>query len=380
MKILQINASYKPAYIYGGPTMSVAKLSEQLVNADCVVEVFTTTANGTTELSVQPNNKTLVEGVEVTYFKRLSKDHTHFSPSLLIRLWKEVPGFDLVHIHAWWNLVSVFSALIALIKKKPVLISPRGTLSSYSFKNKNGFVKNLMHNLLGKGLLNRSYIHATSGAEQKALAAIIKPKMMFDVPNFVKIPPLLTRHSELNKPILKLLFLSRIEEKKGLDILLNALPALRIPYHLTIAGDGDENYIDLLKNIARYNLSSLNITWIGFQNETKFDILRNHHLLILPSYDENFGNVVIESLSVGTPVLISEHVGLADYVVKNNFGWLCQTTIQSVSDCINNIAANQMDHVTHIRHTAPAIIHNDFDDDKLIKKYMDMYKQIINHG
>ncbi|MDB4927001.1 XrtY-associated glycosyltransferase XYAG1 [Mucilaginibacter sp.] len=380
MKILQINASYKPAYTYGGPTMSVAKLSEQLVHAGCVVEVFTTTANGATELSVQPNNKTLVDGVEVTYFKRLSKDHTHFSPALLIKLWQEVPNFELVHIHAWWNLVSVFSALIALIKKTPVLISPRGTLSSYSFKNKNGFVKNLMHNLLGKCLLNRSYLHATSDAEQKALAILIKPKMVFDIPNFVKIAPLLPRYMELDKPILKLLFLSRIEEKKGLDILINALPALRIPYHLTIAGSGDESYIDLLKNIARYNLSSPNITWIGFQNETKFDILRNHHLLILPSYDENFGNVVIESLSVGTPVLISEHVGLADYVVKNNFGWLCQTITQSVSDRINNIAVNQMEHITHIRHTAPAIIHNDFDDDKLIKKYMEMYRQIINHG
>ncbi len=360
--------------------MSVAKISEQLVQAGCMVEVFTTTANGTTELQAKPNAKTIVNGVTVTYFTRLTKDHTHFSPALLIKLWREVSQFDVVHIHAWWNLVSVFSALIALIKKKPVVISPRGTLSSYSFQNKNNLVKNLLHKLIGKRLLERSFIHATSKAEQKALETIITPKKIFNIPNFVKIDHELSVESLGVGDVLKLLFLSRIEEKKGLDILLRALPLLSIPYHLTIAGSGDENYIALLKNIARYNLSSPNISWIGFQDETKFDVMRNHHLLVLPSYNENFGNVVIESLSVGTAVLISEHVGLADYVTRNNLGWLCQTTPKSVSDSINSIWVEQMEQIAHIKDIAPAIIHNDFDDSKLIEKYMDMYRQIINNG
>ncbi|HTE01349.1 MAG TPA: hypothetical protein VK668_18815, partial [Mucilaginibacter sp.] len=82
MKILQVNASYKPAYVYGGPTMSVSKLSEQMVKAGCIVEVFTTTANGPVELPVVPDKQTNIDGVPVTYFKRLTKDHSHFSPAL----------------------------------------------------------------------------------------------------------------------------------------------------------------------------------------------------------------------------------------------------------------------------------------------------------
>jgi glycosyltransferase involved in cell wall biosynthesis len=379
LKILQINASYKPAYIYGGPTMSVAKLSEQLANAGNEVMVFTTTANGKAELDIIPDKATIVDGVSVIYFKRITKDHSHFSPALLIKLWKDVRGFDIVHIHAWWNLVSVLSAFIALARKVPVVISPRGTLSNYSFKNKNSTIKSLIHNLLGKNLLRRSYLHATSAAEEKALLNIVKPAGIFDIANFVKIvQPAPSK--KLSGPVLKLLFLSRIEEKKGLDILLHALPGVNVPYHLTIAGDGDENYISVLKNIAHYNHSENNISWIGFQNENKFDVFTDHHLLVLPSYNENFGNVVIESLSAGTPVLISEHVGLAEYVTKNNLGWVCQTTPQSVSDAINNIATNSMDKLTAISVNAPAIIHHDFDDDQLIKKYMEMYQQIIKHG
>jgi hypothetical protein len=53
---------------------------------------------------------------------------------------------------------------------------------------------------------------------------------------------------------------------------------------------------------------------------------------------------------------------------------------ESVSEVINNIAANQMDKLADISTYAPAIIHRDFDDDQLVKKYIDMYQQIINHG
>ncbi|TSJ35981.1 glycosyltransferase [Mucilaginibacter corticis] len=378
MKILQINASYKPAYIYGGPTMSVAKLCEQLVNAGNSVTVFTTTANGKDELPVMANKTIIVDGVEVIYFKRNTKDHSHFSPALLTRLWKDAPKFDVIHIHAWWNLVSVLSAFIAVSRNVPVIISPRGTLSSYSFTNKNNLAKKLLHNLLGKRLLRQSYLHATSNAELKNLAEIITPKGMFDIPNFVKIAPSSIPKKPSGK-VLKLLFFSRIEEKKGLDILLHALPLLTIPYHLTIAGDGDNAYIDLLKNIARYNQSESNISWIGFQNENKFDVFVDHDLLVLPSYNENFGNVVIESLSAGTPVLISEQVGLANYVVKNELGWLCETTPRSISDAINDIATTKTDRLAQISLDAPGIIHRDFDEDQLIKKYIDMYQQVINH-
>ena len=70
--------------------MSVSMLSEQLVNAGFSIEVFATTANGKTELNVTPGQPTLVDGVWVRYFKRVTKDHSHFSPALLKTLWKEV--------------------------------------------------------------------------------------------------------------------------------------------------------------------------------------------------------------------------------------------------------------------------------------------------
>jgi glycosyltransferase involved in cell wall biosynthesis len=375
LKILQICAAYKPAYIYGGPTMSVSMLSEQLVKAGVYTEVYTTTANGKTELPVPANSSLNVDGVTVNYFKRITKDHSHFSPSLLKRLWKDAPDFDIIHIHAWWNLVSVFSCLIALMRNVPVLVSPRGTLSPYSFKNRNKRIKLLIHHLVSRPLLKRCSFHVTSNREEEAIFSVVTPKSITNLPNFVKLPVQKVVNRMEPSSYFKLLFFSRIEEKKGLDILINALPYLAIPYKLTIAGDGDINYINTLKELAVKNAVEKNVSWIGFQNDNKFKLLAENDLLVLSSYDENFGNVIVESLSEGTAVLVSRFVGLSDYVKENNWGWECELNKLSIADAINFIFEKK-DELNFIRTSAPAGIRADFDEHQLIQQYIDMYTNI----
>ena len=375
MRILQISAAYKPAYVYGGPTMSVSGLCEQLVKSGCYIDVYTTTANGLHELDVIPNHTLTVDGVNVTYFKRITKDHSHFSPALLKAVWKTAKTYDVMHIHAWWNLVSVIACFIAIWHKVPVLVSARGTLSPYSFQNKNRMIKLLIHNLISKPLLKKCHFHTTSKREHEAINKVIKSKSITSIFNFVKQP--ISHRSPVNNSssIFKLLFLSRIEEKKGLNILISALSQVKVQFHLTIAGSGDQDYITRLKSLAINKNISESITWTGFVNENKFEILQQHDLFVLPSYDENFGNVVIESLAVGTPVLISDQVGLADYVVKNQLGWLCQTNSRSVAENIEKIAGQQAE-LDRIRHQAPDLICSDFNENRLTVKYIDLYNTI----
>lgn len=375
MKVLHIIAAYKPAYVYGGPTMSVSALCEALVKAKVTAEVFATTANGITELPVIANKPNLVDGVIVTYFKRITKDHTHFSPELLKAVRKRAHEFDVIHIHAWWNLVSVLSCYLALQKKIPVVLSPRGTLSGYSFLNRNQVKKNFIHNVIGKRLLKRCHIHVTSNREAEAVTPF-DPLSITNIPNFVKLNHP-ANNGRAKHPYLNLLFFSRIEEKKGLDILLEALKMVSVAFKLTIAGNGDENYIEKLKSSVKDSHIASKIDWAGFYNDDKFDLLQRHDLMVLPSHDENFGNVVIESLSVGTPVLISENVGLADYVTDHNLGWICKTTPLSVSSAINNIANNLQGDRLRIETTAPDIIKKDFLSSNLIDKYINFYKTIL---
>ncbi|RRN76659.1 hypothetical protein EIM50_23570, partial [Pseudoxanthomonas sp. SGD-10] len=161
--------------------------NEQLTTNNYIT-VYTTLANGEEELPYPSGTVRNVDGVEVHYFKRLTKDHSHFSPALYWKLWKTAKDFDIIHIHAWWNLISIFSLFIALLKGKPVVLTPRGTLSGYSFNNRTSAPKKLFHQLLGKPLLKRCYIHTTSKREELDMQALLQPTYLKTISNLVELP------------------------------------------------------------------------------------------------------------------------------------------------------------------------------------------------
>jgi glycosyltransferase involved in cell wall biosynthesis len=384
IKILQITAAYKPAYIYGGPTMSVAKLCEVLTENKIDVEVLTTTANGKTELNVTTNKSQKVDGVNVTYFKRVTKDHTHFSPNLLkklrqVILQKQNDDKLVVHIHAWWNLISIFSCQIAKWYNVPVILSPRGMLTNYTLGNRNASFKSIIHYLLGKKLLAHCHVHATSEKEKQDVLQFIQPKSLVVIPNLVELPK--NNDVEFAQPLeeettFKLIFLSRIEEKKGLELLFDALADLTINWKLTIAGSGEDEYVKSLKIKAEHLNLDDKINWAGqIANNDKFQLLAVHHLMVLTSYNENFANVVVESLSVGTAVLLSNQVGLADYIEKNDFGWITNLTNRNINENIEKAFINH-EKRAEIRKIAPKIVKNDFSSENLIHQYISFYQQV----
>lgn len=386
MKIIHITASYKPAYIYGGPIQSVGKLCEAITansHHHIDLEVFTTTANGKNELPVETKKPLMVDGVRVTYFKRWTKDHSHFSPSLLLSLQKALKEAQqkneriIIHIHAWWNLVSVLSCLIAKWYHFPVVLSPRGMLTHYSQHNRHSFAKRLIHFIIGKRLLSYCHIHTTSMQEKKDVLQIIQVENITVIPNLINLaqgkykPPAISNHSTLN-----LIFLSRIEEKKGLELLFDALVWIDFSWRLTILGSGAENYVRSLKDRAINLKISDRIKWYGQVNDQdKFEFLAEHDVLVLTSYNENFANVVLESLSVGTAVLISNKVGLADYVKDKDLGWVCDLTIEDIKKKI--VAASNQIEKLRIRLLASDQIRKDFDDEVLVKSYVEMYEKVV---
>lgn len=379
--------------------MSVSRLSEVLLSREIKIEVLTTNANGAIELAVHTGRQQLVDGVPVTYYNRLTRDHTHFSPGLFLALIKKINALKrsprlqpanhniepnphnlqhIVHIHAWWNLVSVISCLIAVVKGAQVVLSPRGTLSSYSFGNRNNFVKKLIHNIISKPLLKRCHLHATSENEKQELLRLLNPKSITVIPNLVTLAHPKPFNITQEDVTIKLLFLSRIEHKKGLELLFEALKGLEADYHLTIAGTGDEMYINSLKQLSSSLKIDEKISWIGLQSqELKFDVMASHHLLILPSYNENFANVVVESLASGTAVLVTENVGLSDYVTDNDFGWVSKFDAEDLHRNID-AAIHDQEKLSRIRRVAPAKIRMDFSDERLAERYIDMYKRASN--
>lgn len=357
------------------------KVKSGIVNRETIeVTVYTTLANGKKELPYHNGEVRNVSGVNVHYFKRITKDHSHFSPSFLIHFWRTIKQFDIIHIHAWWNLVSVGAALICVLKGRPYVLSPRGTLSTYSFYNRKSIVKRFFHFLVGKPLLKKAIFQVSSTKEKKDIEQILSTNAnIYIIPNFVELKKAWESDFEvnLNHPKAEILFFSRIEEKKGLEFLLEACTLLTVPYHLTIAGSGEESYVLSLKALGEKLKIAQHITWLGLvASENKFEILAQYDLLALPSYDENFANVVIESLACGTPVLLSHNVGLADYVNEKKLGWITEQDPVLIAKQLTSIFSKPREELTDLRIKALNTIKRDFTEEILTRTYLKFYHSI----
>jgi glycosyltransferase involved in cell wall biosynthesis len=374
MKILHIVPSYKPAYTYGGTIESVALLCEGLEKAGVQVMVFTTTANGKEELDVQENSLYNVDGVEVIYFKRIFKDPIYISPALWKRLYRECENYDVVHIHSWWNILVMVAAMICKRKKTKFIISPHGMMSDYILQNSNRFFKRLSLFFIGKNLLKASVFHSTSVNEFAECKRLIPAWNGFVIPNIVWLPVL-----NISKPVnsnFTIIFLSRIHPKKGIELLIEAISRMQIKPLLRIAGTGEDKYMQQLKDKAKNLGIEENIEWAGWQNrEEKFNALMRADLFALASYNENFANAVVEALYAGTPVLISDKIGVCDFVSKNKLGWICKP---EVSDIMLKLQEAMRDTEARLRinKCGTEIVRNYFSEKKLVGAYYEQYKNM----
>lgn len=376
--IIHVIPYYKPAWIYGGPIQSVSRLAEEQAAMGAKVMVLTTTANGNEELGMQ---KTGIEvnGVLVHYHNRVGAKSLFFAPGLCWLLFRIAKKTDVIHIHTWWNLTSIFTIWTCLIKGINPIFSPRGMLSAYSFNSGKMGIKRSFQNTIGKYLLKGTVLHATSLLEATECLKLIPNWPFFVLPNILDIPstPIYPGATK-ERGIMKFAYLSRIHPKKGLDLLFEALAQNKQDWCLSIAGEGEEEYIQRLKELSLTLNIEDKIQWIGWVNSAdRYNFLADQDLFLLTSHNENFANVVVESLAVGTPVLISGNVGLSDYVAEKKLGWVTELHVDSIAQTI--LKAQEDKAQRHwIRQNAPEIIRMDFSPEHIARQYLDEYQKILN--
>lgn len=131
------------------------------------------------------------------------------------------------------------------------------------------------------------------------------------------------------------LFLGRIHEKKGCDLLVRALASAvhslpaDAPWHLVFAGpvatDGYRQQLDAL--IGKVGLAS-RVTWTGMiGGDLKWSAFRSADVFALPSHQENFGVAVAEALGCGVPVLVSDKVNIWREVLADGAGFADADTV-----------------------------------------------------
>jgi glycosyltransferase involved in cell wall biosynthesis len=129
-----------------------------------------------------------------------------------------------------------------------------------------------------------------------------------------------------------LLFLSRIHEKKGCDLLIKAFARAVIgepTLHLVMAGPDPTGWVAVLRELAQDLRVADRISWSGMlRDEMKWGAFYSAEAFILPSHQENFGIAVAEALGCGVPVLISEKVNIWHEVRSHSAGLVAPDTLQ----------------------------------------------------
>src|SRR5262249_31728714 len=116
------------------------------------------------------------------------------------------------------------------------------------------------------------------------------------------------------------LFLGRLNWKKGLDRLIPAMAQIA-EADLLIAGNDEDHYRPELEALTRHFGVADRVRFLGpVDDSKKWVLLASARILVLPSYSENFGNVVLEAMAAGCPVIVTPEVGLASLVQEAGCG------------------------------------------------------------
>jgi len=343
MKLLHIISSIGPAR--GGPSVVIRTMARCQARRSLEVDVATTDDNGKERPAIRERLPVREDGVNYWIFPRQTRFYQVSIP-LTIWLRRHVSDYDLVHIHGLFCYSSVAAAICAKSAGVPYVVRPFGTLNQWGMQNRRRALKKLSFRVIESRILrSAARVHFTS--EQEALEAQqlgVDHKNLV-IANPVELPPagIAPRSFRAFYPELRdrliVLFLSRLDAKKGLDLLLPAFSNVLKGHPgttLVIAGDGDAAFVARLKETARRLGIDSEVIWAGFlQGEEKIAALADADLFVLPSYSENFGVAVVEAMGAGLPVIVSDQVGIHRDISQAHAG---SVTPCNAGDLANTLA------------------------------------------
>jgi len=238
---------------------------------------------------------------------------------LLLNLRKDIATADVVHIQSIFNTPTPVALYHAVKAGKPVVLSPRGVLGSWIMNQGNSFKKQWL-NLFIKPFANKVCWHATAEQEKEEILSHFPNAKVAIIPNGIDIlefssPDCLSKEAfvkhytgkDINASRI-VVSMGRLHKKKGFDILITAFKLLLSDFPdsvLVIAGQDEGEKENLQNQLIREGLTGRAFIIGPVSGVQKVNFLANADVFVLPSHNENFGNVYAEALACGTPIVAS---------------------------------------------------------------------------
>lgn len=212
---------------------------------------------------------------------------------------------NVLHIHGVWTPYLTAFAWAAQRHGIPYIVAPHGMLEPWSLGVHKYRKLWALRTYQGQVLSGAAAIHATSQMEAHNLRRLPWIRSPIHViPNAVELPARFHQAPREDGGDKTLLFLSRVHQKKGLEILLRAWQQVRpTGWRLLIVGSGEDSYVRQLKQFCVLR-SIQGVEFLGHvDGEAREEMFMRASATVLPTYSENFGNIVAESLVRGLPVI-----------------------------------------------------------------------------
>jgi glycosyltransferase involved in cell wall biosynthesis len=172
--------------------------------------------------------------------------------------------------------------------------------------------------------------------------------------------------------------MSRLNIKKGLDLLLPAFQQYSAQHNdavLVLAGP-DDGYETPAKAFVKENQMIDNVLFTGMlTGDQKLEALQGSDVFVLPSYSEGFSIAVLEAMASHLPCIVSDKVGFAEYIVDYQAATLTDTTVQSLSSCIEKVLLNEPERI-HQSQNAYKMLSENFAIEVIAQKMLAAYHDL----
>jgi glycosyltransferase involved in cell wall biosynthesis len=336
----------------GGPPVVVEQWCQELVRNGCFPEILTTD-------SFAPDGDTawlskLREVCPVRITRLRGPAGFGYSSEMKALLGSTVRNFDLVHVHNLWSYENRIASVVCPRYRVPFVVSPHGMLDPHSLSRK-AWKKRLYGRIVEWPGLRRAQGLFFTHAEEERLARLSCPGLPrgYVVPLGAESPPDVSRERlkagflnqyPMGRDRKRIVFLSRLHPKKGIDLLLPALRQViaRDPHvMLFLVGPGDPGYLNRVKQqIAGLNIEHHVLLTGPLSGVDKWAALAAADVYVLPSYQENFAIALVEALRMGTPAICSQRVNLWNELLQQRAVAVCDLTADSVAATLLPILAD----------------------------------------
>lgn len=362
--------------VTGGPARSVTHLVEELGKIESISQVNL--------LSLQSENPLLSRfSNPKSKLKFFEAELFGYSKELKINL--QSIQTSLFHGQGLWQLPIHQMSLTARKRNIPYVISIRGMLEPWSLQQSRIKKKIAMWLFQYKDLKDAACLHATALMEVESIRKLGFKNPIACIPNGINIAEFPKKEfSDQHKMKRKVLFLSRIHPKKGIELLIEAWDsidlALRKNWIIDIAGNGENEYIDQLNNLIKVRGLENQIKIVGPKfGKEKLALYQSADLFVLPSYSENFGLVIAEALSCGIPVITTKGTPWEELETVSAGKWI-DIGKQPLLNALKEMMAKSDKERYKMGENGHKLIAENYSVDAVAKKMVKLYAWILEGG